>query len=203
MKLVTLASKTKRSSKANKRTATTYYNPWLWILTGTLIGVLISSILFIKFGQNNNINISKKFTNNAIKKLTRPKAKIKATKTKATEPIFDFYTVLPKMHPATTTTKNTKLPPNNKTTKVIIDKNKATTYLVELATFTHLKDADELKAQLTLNGFEAHIKPIQKNNTTWYQLTMGPFATNQQAIEQQQLLIKQHNISSNIIKMQQ
>ena len=55
---------------------------------------------------------------------------------------------------------------------------------------------------LTLEGFDAKIEPIQKNNTTWYRIVLGPFNSELQAVEQQKLLAKQ-NIRGSLIKGQQ
>jgi cell division protein FtsN len=195
---------TKRHRTAAKNVNNTQKSHWLWVLAGVLVGVLISSAIFFKLqSTNQNIASIKKSFNNSIKK-----ARATTTKPKEKEPVFDFYTVLPNMD--TTTTNNTesnKLQYMKKTSTATVSEVKSEPiknikYLVQIATFTKMDAADELKAELTLAGFDANIEPLQKNNTTWYRIIMGPFNSEQQAIKQQQLLAKQ-NINGNLLRIEQ
>ena len=193
-----------RRSKTTKGIDNAKKSPWLWILSGVLAGVLISSTIFIKFNsQSQSLATIKQNLKNTVKK-TIPKS----TASKEKEPIFDFYTVLPNMDAtATNNTEPKKLQTvKNYPAEITAEVKTATIrnikYLLQVATFTQIDAADELKAELTLEGFDATIEPIKKNNTTWYRIVMGPFNSEQQAIKQQQLLAKQ-NINGNLLKIEQ
>lgn len=60
----------------------------------------------------------------------------------------------------------------------IPSQNKITTahYLVQAGVFRELNKADELKARLTLHGFNTEIQKIEAQDGCWYRVTLGPFA---------------------------
>jgi cell division protein FtsN len=201
LQLVALKKRTTKRSLASKVKSAygTRKNPWLWILSGALAGVLISSSIFLKFNAPNQNNNAITPTKNAEK--TSPATKTVAT---AKTPVFDFYTVLPKME-ATPANKPLPTKPTEKTagdTNQIPKKMAITTpqYLIQVKTFSTLDEADELKAELTLAGFEAKIEATKKNKLLWYRLVIGPFNSKLQAYKQQKLLAKQ-NIKSNLIEL--
>jgi len=182
-KFVALKKRAVTRSKTKARQSHTKKNPWIWILCGALVGVLISSSIFIKF---NSASQSPKIKQLSNAKNTNSNVKSKKT-TKATK--FEFYTVLPTMETGSAVIEQPKQ-------KIIAAPTK---YLLQVKIFNEIDTADELKAKLTLAGFDAKIEPIKKDNGTWYRIVMGPFNSEQQASEQQRLLAKQ-NISSNVLK---
>ncbi len=175
-------------------------NPWLWILGGIFAGVLITSSILIKF----NVPKQQLFPPQTLneKTPTAVKQTIEAEENKSQ--VFDFYTTLPNMETATTTDakkqENGQLAttPNSlpeKTTNII------SKYLIQVNIFNKIDDADELKAMLTLNGFDAKIEPVQQGHHTNYRIVVGPFSTKEQAYDQQKLLAQQ-NIPSNLVKIE-
>jgi cell division protein FtsN len=206
--LVTHRKTVRRPRTIAKNIGNAKKNHWLWVLGGVLAGVLMSTAVFMKFqAPKKNVADSKNNSNNTVQKAPLTIATEK-------EPVFDFYTVLPNMD-TVAITNNTE---PNKTTQIINNEatltasstakveaanpNKNTKYFVQIATVTKINAADELKAKLTLDGFDTKIEPIKKNDAIWYRVIMGPFSSEQQALKQQKLLAQQ-KINGNLLRIKQ
>lgn len=64
-------------------------------------------------------------------------------------------------------------------------------YLLQVAAFNKRQDAEHLKANLVLTGFDVALSPVLKNETTWYRVMIGPF-TSQKEAEKAKLMVA-HN----------
>ena len=96
---------------------------------------------------------------------------------------YDFYNLLSnqqKSNTAINTQPNVQIDHSATSTSATTTSN----YLLHLGTFTQLTAADELKAQLTLHGFEVNIETITSSNQKdpIYKVTLGPFASQAIAI---------------------
>ncbi len=159
-----------------------------------------------------------------------PVSKVKAAeKTDQTETQFDFYTVLPKMSVETpnnsgktaqATEKLTTHAPSNKTealkpilppatpktapidstaqNKSAIETNSK--YILRLAAIKNYEQADQIKAELTMQGFDVSIQRATIHNEIFYRINIGPYQSRELAIEQQKALSKQ-NMTSTVIKI--
>lgn len=77
---------------------------------------------------------------------------------------------------------------------------KATTrYILQFGVYKDFASADELKAQLVLQGVEAKIKTIKRKEETWYRVCLGPYKTIAQASKIQQKL-KSEQVKSSVVK---
>lgn len=112
---------------------------------------------------------------------------------------FDFYTLLPKT--TTSAGNDTKL---TSSTKRTLDLQQSTpSYVVQVGSFKNVADADELRAQLTLQGYTAHSQQIRlKSGQYWYRVSIGPFNSHKHALEQQKLL-ENDNFSNTLLVLQQ
>ncbi len=72
-------------------------------------------------------------------------------------------------------------------------------YVLQVASVQNYGDADRLKAQLTMLGFEVSIQKYQMNGQTWNRVYVGSYNSREAALKQQTAL-KQNNISSILIK---
>lgn len=54
-------------------------------------------------------------------------------------------------------------------------------YLLQAGSFRETGDADRMRGELLLNGFESHIQSVVINGNTWYRVHVGPFASKQLA----------------------
>lgn len=96
---------------------------------------------------------------------------------------YDFYNLLSneqKSNTPTNTQTNAQI--NHPSTSA--SETTTSNYLLHLGTFTKLTAADELKAQLTLHGFEVNIETITSSaqKDPIYKVTLGPFASQSVAI---------------------
>jgi cell division protein FtsN len=76
---------------------------------------------------------------------------------------------------------------------------KPTSYIVQIATLSNSQDVDQLKAQLSLLGFEVRVSKIQKNGKTLERVWMGPYHSQSeaQAIQKQ---LQENTISGKVLK---
>lgn len=67
--------------------------------------------------------------------------------------------------------------------------NAALQYILQAGIFQELNLADELKAKLTLQGFNTRIQKVQtQEGQTWFRVTLGPFPSESNALQQKQRL---------------
>lgn len=147
-----------------------------WIITGFLCALIIGGLAYLyQKGLFNDRQYLQKFAQHENKKSRQPQ--------------FDFYNILPEMKLA----EREKAPTLNPTPppKPVVpeQKNKQRfTYLVQVASFPQFKDADHLKAELILTGFNVQIKPFEKDKKTWYRVMLGPYNNQADAKNTQQKL---------------
>jgi len=67
-----------------------------------------------------------------------------------------------------------------------------TPYIVQVAAVKNFNDADEIKAELALLGFELQIQKATIRGQTWYRLFIGPVETQQHAIRLHKKLARHH-----------
>jgi cell division protein FtsN len=110
--------------------------------------------------------------------------------------------------PATTTTAAATPPSNNVSSttvnKTVVstpnpDASKSLEYILQIATLSQFNAADQLKAQLSLSGFEVNITPIQHDGKTLQRVWLGPFHS-QDAAQTIQKQLQDSHISSKLLK---
>ena len=101
------------------------------------------------------------------------------------QPQFDFYTILPK-------TKVWVPKPEKATAPLPKQPPAPTAYMVQVASFKAFKDADKLKAQLILQGYNVSIRPREQKGIRWNRVWVGPFPTKSRGRKVQRQLAKQH-----------
>jgi len=95
---------------------------------------------------------------------------------------YDFYTMLPKND--LQTSRNTDKEKSS-------DNNSATTqYQLQIGSFSKYEEADHLKAQLILQGYNASIQKHPSAGMKRYRVVIGPFNTAKEASAEQQRLSK-------------
>lgn len=72
-------------------------------------------------------------------------------------------------------------------------------YIVQVANIKDYAQADRLKAELTMLGFDVVLQDYTVNGQTWNRVLAGSFSSKSAAIQQQKRL-KQNNISSTLIR---
>jgi cell division protein FtsN len=196
----------------------------VWLFVGILIGLIISGIFYLK-GQHHATPLTPE-RHAEVKKLApakKPEEKTSAQKqaqtaaeeskpnsqnTQNLQTQFDFYNVLPNKNQGKTTQPQSSQPqtaqpqtaaPAQKTAVASTTSPSPVNYVVQIATLSKPSDADQLKAQLLLLGFDVNVTPAQKNGQTLQRVWLGPFTNKSDATATQKQL-QQNQISSNLLK---
>lgn len=152
---------------------------WVWFLAGLLLGAFGTGLLWLEAGSSDG---DERWI--GARPEPEPAPVVRERGSKPPKPKFDFYNLLPEMevivpddeldpvepeplarHQAPATTSP---PPANKGSG---------RYLVQVASFRKAAEAERLKAQLALLGFEAHVQRGRGSDGTWHRVRTGPFAS--------------------------
>ena len=164
-----------------------------WILLGALGGVLISSALFVKLTNENTQQ-----TQTSTPANTSPSdGQLNQTHTEVDQPRFHFYTMLqnmqeqnqspssrPEARTPTLTLKQPELPQYE--------------YHVQVGSFSKKDDANKLKAQLILDGYNVQLDQVKVKQVLWYRVQIGPF-TSQQIAQQKQKELEEQKIHGTLV----
>ncbi|MDC9725498.1 MAG: SPOR domain-containing protein [Gammaproteobacteria bacterium] len=140
--------------------------PWGPMLISFFVG------LFVMFLVHLNDNVTPEQSSNTAAKPTSEK------KSKAVEPTFEFYSLLPEMEEVVerpqkaivTSPVQHKLPQEE--TAKVADKTK---YLLQVGSFRKSSDADAYKAKLAFLGIESKVQTVTiDNKDTWHRVQVGP-----------------------------
>lgn len=89
----------------------------------------------------------------------------------APKPKYDFYTILPEIE--------TVLPegePLSASKPAGVARREGVSYVLQAGSFARFDDADRLRAQLTLNGFTAHIQKVTiEGKGEYHRVRLGPY----------------------------
>ena|SRR5690625_1815604 len=118
-----------------------------------------------------------------------------AAQKQATEPRYDFYSVLPqkevvipdaqldaqvKAEQQASTTQETSGADTGSASETTASKAPQSAkgqYLLQVASFPNAGDADALKARLALNGFRAEVEKVTIKGQTWNRVRLGPYSS--------------------------
>lgn len=175
-------TQTRRKSKASEKQA----KPWRWFLVGLFSGVFLTAGSYLYF-TSDLFHKSK-----ATQVLAKLKAETVTKKPEKKKPVFDYYSMLPEMQVSSDASQHEK---SNKTKK--IDNH---TYMIQAASFAEQKDAERMKAQLILEGFNVSVNSFKKDHKMWYRVMIGPYDTTPEA-RQIQAQLKKHQIDSLLITL--
>lgn len=165
-----------------------------FLFVGILAGLFIAGLGYLSHHKSTHQNIAslKTSTNTtANTDTTAIKTHSKATKKlekKAPHPHYDFYTILP--------SRKIDSPDNStEATKAALQEE----YILQVASVNKFQDADRLRAQLLLLGFEVFINKSRSGNMTWHRVNIGPFKSLKEA-EQKQDALRKNEINSMLLK---
>lgn len=197
-------------------------SPMVWLFVGILIGLIISGIFYLRGQHNTPVTINHPLPAKHHKKKVdedkpvKPEQKETPANAQNLQTQFDFYNVLPKQSntaspsavpPSSTTTSATTTVIPKSTTRTPSAPTPTTTsgktalgYAVQIATMSKSDDADQLKAQLLLLGFDVNVTPAQKNGRTLERVWIGPFTNKNDALSTQKQL-QQNQITSQLLKL--
>jgi cell division protein FtsN len=166
--------------------------PWGPMLLSFAVGVFVMFLLHLK----DNVDPEQHSNKGNEKKSEK--------KSKAIEPTFDFYTLLPEMEVV--------VEDNDKQSKKTIvtsppqeSSDKATTtekvsFLLQVGSFKKLSDADGFRAKLAFLGVESKVQTVTiDNKDTWHRVQVGPILGREEADAIQKQL-RQNDIDSLLMR---
>jgi len=173
--------KRKSASRLDSKETGSSIQGWIWLVAGLLIGIFISTFLYIQYQTTETKPVTK------VKTPTQSaKSRYKAVPAEeATESDFSFHNEL-----------------ENKTVEVPVEKSipeKNTThknYIMQCGSFRNEASAETLRAQIAMNGFEANIKKTaEKSGQHWYRVVLGPYSSKRLA-ERHRHQLERNNINN-------
>lgn len=188
--------------------------PWLWFVTGALVGAVIASLGWMKQA---GVVPPPPVAQQEVKPQPAPAAPPpSATPEPAPEepkpPRFDFYTVLPEQEvvipeqemgkPAPAATPASPPKPGPESTPETTGQS---VFLLQMGSFRNHKDADRLKASLAMLGISAEIQSVTVSGPTGqntvHRVRGGPYARDQaQSLHE---TLKSNKVNSIVIRIQQ
>lgn len=141
---------------------------WRYFFCGLALGVGVSVGVFF-FGQDLDGFVARQaLTPPVTQPEPEPTPVAEAPKAK-----FDFYQVLPEMEVAVEEAEIVVAAP-------VLEGVESPApvegpFVIQVASFRRLTDADSVKASLALLGLEGHIQTVSIQGETWHRVRLGPF----------------------------
>ena len=79
--------------------------------------------------------------------------------------------------------------------------NNRDAYLIQVASFKSMSEAEHMKASLTMKGFDVNIAMVNQQRVNWYRVIIGPFASREQAQQMLVTFARREHITGMIRKM--
>lgn len=185
-KSATRRKKTARRKTSTRKTSTAGSRKlpnWSLLVLGLAIGLLLAWLIQLviygmrnpKSGLNHLMTASKPAPtrNTAHKNIN--------AKNDNSKPNYDFYTILPETE--------TPLTDREWVRQKSVPTEKGVSYMLQAASYSAYKDADQLKARLILNGLPSSIQKVSiENKGTYYRVRVGPFDSTKQADQARETL---------------
>lgn len=176
---------------------------WVWMLGGLAIGLFVAFLVYLNNNQHasqkNGLAKVIKETIQDVREVKQQQAQAPPPETKGTvpdkpKPSFDFYYILPELEVAV---PEQELAAQSKQESEQPDQQLE--YILQAGSFRQLKQADELKAKLALQGIEANIQTVNINSDTWHRVRIGPIRT-MSKLNQTRKRLMENGISSIVVK---
>lgn len=226
------AQKRRLSNKYKRRTnkyhtASTANTTWIWMISGLVLGLCLSGLLYRKTHPHQHIPVDKPIAINE----NIPTKSEKLPSKQNTASRFDFYTVLPENEAKADPYYNpkpvdpTRIAQNTQPKKpeikpfVPLGSNPSPLstdpfalkpkpfapntdpYILQVGSFRHYHQADKLRTQLAHSNIKASIQTFKLNQQeTWYRVYLGPFKNRDEALQQQAQIEQSQPVHSLIVK---
>lgn len=164
-----------------------------WLLASFLCGYLAATIFdFTSLSSWINANILAK------QDREKPTVQVAKKDPELPKPKFEFYTLLAKdrsaeVKPVSKPKEVIQAKPLGQPSVVEANPGKES-YLIQLAAFKNKQDAEQMKAELTLKGFEVSVVATSQQQVNWYRVIAGPFSNRVKAEKAQVTLAQNEGI---------
>ncbi len=187
-----------------KRVQKKFLPAYLWLLAGLAIGLFVAFLIYLDKQPATQTSFHDA-VNTELKKLEHKKNKahkplpIAKTGSSKKEPRYNFYTLLQGME--------VLIPKSETTPPKILERtagphSKPALYVLQIASFQKLSEAEKLKAKLAFLGIEANIQHVTINKNQWHRVRTGPYH-NIRILHHNQKILQQNHISSLLMELKQ
>jgi cell division protein FtsN len=163
---------------------------WVWMLGGLVAGLFIAFLVYVqKQGHDAPVRVVSRSKpavtdTRAVKKKTPPSA----PKKREDGINFDFYNILPELEVVIPDLELGK------------DEKEKATYYLQAGSFKSKKEADSLKAELTLLNFSPSVQTVTVDNSqTWHRVRLGPF-TDRRTLDKARRRLQDNGIDVIVLK---
>lgn len=164
-------AKKPKATPKKKKAAKKATPGWVWLLSGIVIGVLISVFAYLADFKPAAAPQEIAETVEEVKE----DAKNIATK-------FDFYTLLPEREVIVPVERDER----------IDQPKKKTAYMLQAGSFKSASDADRLRAKLLLMGLDAKVEQASTSSgETWHRVQVGPFPNTSRLSKARTMLLQE------------
>lgn len=178
--------------------------PYLWLLAGLTIGLFVAFLIYLDKQPATQTSFHDA-VNSELKKLSHKKSKshkplpIASAITGKKEPKYNFYTLLQDMEVLIPKSETT---PPKVLEKTVKHPPKPASYILQIASFQKLSEAEKLKAKLAFLGIEANIQHVTINRNQWHRVRTGPYH-DIRILHRNQKTLQQHHINSLLMELKQ
>ena len=151
---------------------------WIILLSGVLSGLLLAVFIYVKGWVPEPIQNTQQPVPGVAQEAVKPVEDVSKSLTKQ-KPDYDFYSVLPEMEVVI---------PKEELAQQAARNSKEYTYILQVASYKTLADAEALKAQIAFSGQIAYIESIDVNGAQWFRVRVGPFDSSREADKQKRQL---------------
>lgn len=141
--------------------------PWLWLVSGLVIGIFVAFLFQLEPGRE------------SVKRDTSPPQQVQQKQpTKPAEPQarYDFYTLLPESEQLVPESSVPKQAPPEPPKKEDAKPQDTTRFFLQAGSFRKRGDADRVRAQILMLGLDVKLEDAKLGDgETWYRVQVGPF----------------------------
>jgi len=191
------SNNTPRGASKSKNTAKAVAKPlpnWGWLLTGLVIGLFVAFLAGLTPSATDVRTVADRMAS----------AEQEADQGSGSEPVFDFYTLLPESE-VTVTIPEEPVPAapavRSPAQKSPVPASTPRQYLLQAGSFRSFKDAERLRARLLLEGYMPKVEKVTVGSgETWHRVQLGPFS-DRATIESLQQVLASQNVDTLLLQL--
>ena len=165
--------------------------PWLWMTTGLMAGLFAAMLMYLhRHSAPPALTVQQPPA-----EAPAPRAGTAPAAAESSEPRYDFYTLLPKRE--VEISSEDLEPAREREAKRLADGP----WLLQAGSFRQYSQADALRAQLAMSGFESSIDLTEGDNGVWHRVRLGPY-TSKREVDRIRSKLARAQVRAIIIKAQ-
>ena len=186
--------------RAHKHKRQRTASPWLGLVTGLVIGLFVAFLVYIKMQSTSQPpQVFVKETLPAPAAGKEAEVNEQGGESSPPEPRFDFYTLLPEMEVVVPEQRIRGKPEQG-----VRQVEEPGTYYLQVGSFKNGEQADRLKAELAMKGFETLIQKVtidnDKSTETWHRVRVGPY-NDLEALNRARGRLKSNGVESSLVRI--